>query len=119
MNGEDAYVYGIAYEHWMNFISNKLGEYYENTPGIKYDYKFKYLTSVCRSKMFLPPTGNATDEKIVNYLSEQKYAYLFNRFWNGTSIWIKLLFSLLAVIVLYSIYFTVKSKFKLFNRTHN
>lgn len=105
-------LYGIIYEHWMGFISNRLGVYYNDNPFIRFDFKFKYLQSVCQSKRFAPAVGQSNLEKVVEYTLNQEYTYLFNRFWNGTNIFVKLIFVLLFSIFIYMLYCTYQYSFK-------
>lgn len=105
-------LYGIVYEHWMGFIANRLGVYYENNPSIKFNFKYKYLQSVCQSKKFALAVGMSNSEKVTKYLLNQEYCYLFNRFWNGTGISVKLIFALLFSFFIYMLYCTYRYSFK-------
>jgi len=105
-------LYGIVYEHWMGFIANRLSVYYENNPSIRFNFKFKYLQSVCQSKKFTPAVGKSNLEKVVEYTLNQEFSYLFNRLWNGTGIFIKFIFILLSSIFTYMLYCTYQYSFK-------
>lgn len=80
----NARTYKIIYRHWMNFLSNHLGQYYETDSDIKYDFKFRYLIAFCQSKKYSPSLGDSMTEKVIANLLDHKWAYLLNRFWNGT-----------------------------------
>ncbi len=104
--------YKIIFRHWMNFVSNHLGKYYEANSSIKYDFKFRYLTAICQSKKFSPPLGDSNTEKVVTNLIDHKWAYLFNRFWNGTGLVFKLLASVGLMVTLYGFYCIFKTHSK-------
>lgn len=100
-------LFEMIYFHWLNFISNKLGGYYQEDSSIKYDYKFKYLVSTCKSKQFSPPIGNTNLEKVVNYMIDKQYSYLFFRFWNNTGLLFKIGLLMLFTLGFYSAYRTI------------
>lgn len=111
LDEKNAQLYRMIYRYWFNLVSNKLGQYAEENASIKYEFKFKYITAFCHSKMFSPPIGNSNGEKIINYFIEQNYAYLFNRFWHGTGIVYKIvglcgiLFLFYALWCIYKVHF--------------
>lgn len=94
-------VFRIVYRYWMNYISNQLGQYFEEDSGIKYDFKFRYLCAYCQSKKFSPPVGNSKMEKLAQYLTENQWVYIFNRFWYGTSVSAKFLAISVTLLTLY------------------
>jgi hypothetical protein len=108
----NARAYKIIYRHWMNFVSNHLGKYYEANSSIKYDFKFRYLTAICQSKKFSPPLGDSNTEKVVTNLIDQKWAYLFNRFWDGTGLVFKLLALIGLMVTLYGFFCIFKTHSK-------
>lgn len=105
---KNARLFKITHRHWLNFIANKAGEFYDKHPAIKHDFKFKYLVAGLKAKNYTPAIGNTQDEKVVNYFIESKYMYLFNRYWNGTGFLFKLAGMLLTFIVFYGFYCILK-----------
>lgn len=97
---------------WFNLISNKLGQFAETDPSIKYNIKFKYMVELCRARMFYPPIGNSNTEKVLNYFIEGKYSYLFQRLWFGTDIFFKLIILFGLSFCFYSLYCIYKINFK-------
>jgi len=112
LDDNNARIYKIIFRHWMNFISNRLGKYYEDNSAIKYDFKFRYLTAICQSKKYAPPLGDSKTEKVVTNLIDQKWAYMFNRFWNGTGPMFKLFVSLGLLVTLYGFFCIFKTHSK-------
>lgn len=112
LDDQNGRIYKIIFRHWMNFISNRLGKYYEDDSAIKYDFKFRYLTAICQSKKYAPPLGDSKTEKVVTNLIDSKWAYMFNRFWNGTGLKFKLLASLGLLLTLYGFFCIFKTHFK-------
>ncbi len=98
--------------YWFNFISNKLGQFAETDPSIKYNVKFKYMVELCRARMFYPPIGNSNTEKVLNYFIEGKYSYLFQRLWFGTDIFFKLIILFGLGFCFYSLYCIYKINFR-------
>ncbi len=112
MEKEDKALYGIVYTHWMNFITNQLNKHYEDKPSRKFDFKFKYLLASCQAKRFSSSIGKSKLEKVVQYVLEEKYGYLFNRFWNSTGLVAKLAFFLLCLLFCIMTYTTYEYLFK-------
>ncbi len=98
----------IVYRYWFNFITTRLNQYAEDSPTIKYDYKFRYLVSLCHSKQFSPPVGNTKVEKVFYNILDSNWAYLFNRFWNSTGPSIKFLVALLSLFQAYAFWCIIK-----------
>ena len=105
-------LYGVVHDHWMVFISNQLGKHYEREPSIRFSFKFKYLQSTCQSKKYAPAVGKSNLEKVVEYLLNEEYDYLFNRFWNSTGLFVKSLMILLFCFFTYMLYCTFQYSFK-------
>jgi hypothetical protein len=97
---------------WFNLISNKLGQFAETDPSIKYNVKFKYMVELCRARMFYPPIGNSNSEKVLNYFLEGKYSYLFQRLWYGTNIFFKFIILFGIGLCFYSLHCVYKVNFK-------
>jgi len=96
----------------MGFISSQLGRHYDNDSSVKFDFKFKYLQSICESKRFAPAVGMSNVEKVVEYTLGEEYDYLFNRFWNGTGVFIKGIIIILLFTFIYMLYCTYQYSFK-------
>ncbi len=92
----------ILKSFWFNKVSNKLSSVAKQSPRIKYDFKFRYLVSLCHSNMFSPSIGNSNFEKVIFYFIDSNYCYMFNRFWYSTGLEFKLGVALIAVFQLYS-----------------
>lgn len=98
----DARVFRIVSQHWINWIANRLSAYAEAESAIKYHFKFKYMVGVCQTKGFFPPLGNSNSEKVLNYFIEQRFGYLFHRFWHSTGWAFKALTGLGLALLLYA-----------------
>jgi len=92
--------YKVIYMYWMEYITNKLDEYYNEEPSIKYNYRFRYLVSRCHEKNYNPGFGCTNSEKVIIYIIDSKWSYLFNRFWYGTGVLFKMGCSLLIIVLL-------------------
>ena len=112
IDNQNGALYGIVYDHWMGFISSQLGRHYDNDSSVKFDFKFKYLQSICESKRFAPAVGMSNVEKVVEYTLGEEYDYLFNRFWNGTGVFIKGIIIILLFTFIYMLYCTYQYSFK-------
>lgn len=104
--------YRMVHRHWYNYVSNKLGQYHDSSPNLKYDYKFKYLVSACQSQNYPPDIRNSSTTKIIDNVVNSKWAYLFKRFWDGTGLLFKLMLSTIILFTFYSYYCVYKFKIK-------
>ena len=107
----NAKLFRVINMHWLNFIANKLRTYYDMKHNLKYDYKFKYLESVCRSKNYAPPIGNTDFEKVIFNLSESNFSYLFSKFWHDTGFIYKIIGFILVSITAYGYYCIIRVHF--------
>lgn len=106
---ENQTLYQVVDDYWMNSIANKLSDFCKKDYWIKYDYKFKYLSSRMEEKGFNTTIGFNDAEKVLNNIIENDYTYLINRFLTRTSFLIKVIFLLGIIITLYGYYCIFKS----------
>jgi hypothetical protein len=108
---KNAKLYRVIYKHWIQFVANKLRDYYDQEPSRKYDFKFQFLTGICQSKNLSPPIGNTNREKIMHHLIAKEYAYLFRKFWYDTGLIYKLVGFVFLVLTCYGYYRIFKKHF--------
>lgn len=108
----NAKLYRVIYKHWINFVSNKLRDYYDTDPKHKYDFKFQFLVSICQSKNLSPPIGNTNLEKIIHNLIIKDFSYLFSKFWYDTSFIYKTLGLIFMLVTVYGYICIVKTHLK-------
>jgi hypothetical protein len=94
----------VVSSYWMNFVSNNLSKLSEDNSSIKYKFKYKYLVSRCAQNLNQPNIKVSSTEKIINYTIEGRWGYLWDRFYNGTSIIPKILLFTLGFLTLFSFY---------------
>lgn len=99
------------YNHWMDFISTKLGEYYQSDENIKYDFMFKYLSKRCLEHSFVVTIGKNNYEKALDHFASRNFPYLLNRFWIATSLQFKLLILIILVITIVSYIIMIRQLF--------
>jgi hypothetical protein len=104
---EHAILFNSVYSYWLDMIANKLNTFYEHDRSLKYAPKFNYLATRCYEQKFSVPIDNSKFEKIVQYFSETQFAYLYNRFWNGTGFWVKTGILALILFTLYGYYLLI------------
>lgn len=109
---KNARLYRVINAHWLNYISNRLAIYFDNEPNLKYDFKFKYIESICRSKSYAPPIGNSDIEKIAINIFESKFSYLFSKFWFDTGFLFKLVALLIITTTTYGYFLILKTHLK-------
>ncbi len=111
--GERALIYSINSKNnriffkafgrfWLDNVSNSLTSLSETNPSIKYDQNFKILTDRCRQNKYAVDLNFTNSEKFINYLVDQKYGYIMNRVWIGTSPLFKLLLILAGIVTAYA-----------------
>ncbi len=77
--------YESIQSYWLNKVANTLTDISKENTGIKYNFKYRYLIQYCRERGFNIGGKVSKIEKIVIYFIDQKWSYLFARFWGGTS----------------------------------
>lgn len=104
-NSNENKIFFRAYgRFWLDTISNSLTAISEENPSIKYDENFKILTNRCSQNKFSVDLNYTNSEKLMNYLVNKRYAYIINRIWIGTSVWVKI-FLLVSIMVTTYAYF--------------
>jgi hypothetical protein len=104
-------LYRMVHRHWYNYFANKLSQYNDSDANLKYEFKFKYLLAMCQSKNYPPDIRNSSITKIIDNVVNNKWAYLFKRFWDGTGFLVKLLLSAAILFTFYSYYCVYKLHF--------
>ena len=94
---ENQYLFDITYEYWMRNISSYLGIYQSNESNLKYDYRFKYLTTNLSLEKYFVSFGFSKSQKLVNYLVEGRYMYIWNRIYKSTGIATKIILILMML----------------------
>ena len=91
INSRNQAFYHSVYDYWYNNVVNRLSNKVKYDNDFKYSFKYRYLKQRCEDKGYFIDSGNSNFEKIVFYLIDNKWSYLFNRAWNSTSIIVKIL----------------------------
>ncbi len=96
---------------WMDKITNNLNDFYKEDYWLKYDYKFKFISSCIEEQGYNTTVGFNDFEKVINNAIENKYSYIYDRFCTRTSTFQKtilflflLLFSIISIYGYYCIY---------------
>lgn len=97
-------LYQAIHDFWMNVITNNLTDLCKHDYWLKYDYKFKYLSSRLEEKGFNTTVGFNDAEKVLNNIIENNYSYLVDRFISRTSIFIKIFFLFAITLTIYGYY---------------
>lgn len=94
--------YQSIQSYWYNQVANTLTEMSKQNSDIKFRFKYRYLIQRCKEKGFIIGGKVSKTEKIVIYFVEQKWSYLFYRFWNGTSLLFKgIVFSAILINLIF------------------
>ena len=94
-------LYKSIYDYWMTFAVKNLDKYYKENSSTKYNFKFKYISNRCKEKKYTGAIGDNNFEKVIYSVIKKDWAYLFDRFWIGTSILYKGIIFLLVLLTLY------------------
>ena len=105
-------IFLIVHDGWMNQISNLLSKYFENNEDIKYQLKFKILRNYCQINNYTIPVGLKSSEKLVDYLIESKYSYIWGRIYHGTGFLFKFIIISIGLINLFCVFYSIKNIFK-------
>ena len=96
--------YNSIFISWTSFLQNKMTDYVKENNNIKYNSKFRYINDNLNFCGSIHKPQNSKSEKAIVYFFNSKWSYLFDRFWNATSVTFKLLFLLPLLITLYGYY---------------
>ena len=71
------------------YVAEKLTDIANNNKEIKSTFRFNYVAQRSRCLKYAPNISLDNTEKTIKYFSEGDFSYLWNRFWNGTSLFFK------------------------------
>lgn len=101
-------LYQVIDDYWLGKITNKLADYQKKDYWLKYDYKFKFISSCIEEQGYNTPIGFNDFEKVINNAIENKYSYIYDRFCTRTSTFLKtilfIVFLLFSTITIYGYY---------------
>lgn len=83
--------YSSIVDFWYNSTLNTIDSLAKNDNNIKFSFKYRYLLQKCNENGYYSNAGHSIIEKLVINIMENNWSYIFNRFWNGTSILYKFL----------------------------
>jgi hypothetical protein len=101
-------LYEALSQFWFQKISETLSNASKENNNIKKTDKFRYLITILGNYQYFPSVFVSDKEKVVKYIKENNWEYLFRRFYGGTSIWFKLLFFACPIILSFSIFYFIK-----------
>ena len=107
-------LYNSVYNYWISEVALRLDSLQREEANIKYSFRYKFLKEICSQSLRASnsnPDDNTT--KIVNYIIEKKWHYLYLRFCKGTSITYKTIAFSILLITLFGYYFLI---IKIYNR---
>jgi hypothetical protein len=82
MPGPNKELYAAIYQYWMSQFKNWLDGFSRQNPGLKYQFKFRFLAAKCDENRYGVAPKVTETEKIVNNIAESKWSYLYQRIWN-------------------------------------
>lgn len=74
---------------WLSRTNRLIQERVKTDPGYKYGFEYRFAAKMLAADRFYLSTGKTNWEKLIQYLSEKRYAYILNRLWYGTGFPIK------------------------------
>lgn len=107
-------LFRIVHKYWMNVISMSLSKFQGEKPDLKFDYTFKYLTTNISLEKYSMSYGFSKSQKIVNYLAEGRYMYIWNRIYKSTGWLTKFGLIILIFSTIFTYSFTIYKLFKKF-----
>jgi hypothetical protein len=117
LNTEKKYKYfylGVS-RFWLNKISNHLIELMSKEPDLRFDTKFRLLSSRCAQNGFQIPITNSSIEKVTEYLIKSRYSYVIERIWLRTSIPQKLVIAFILSLTIFSYFLLFQLFYKFIN----
>ncbi len=114
---ENENLYHVIDDFWMSKITNQLTDYCKEDYWLKYDYKFKFISSCIEKQGYNTTIGFNDFEKVINNAIENKYSYVYDRFCTRTNTFQKIIlllslfvFSIITIYGYYCIYKFHKKK---------
>jgi hypothetical protein len=108
-DSENEILYEAVYDYWMNEIALALGNMVKENESIRYSFKYRFLSEICRQdqKTIGAPLDGVT--KIINYVIEGKWYYLIvQRLWMGTHFTFKIVLIFIVITTLFSYFLLFK-----------
>ena len=102
------FLFEVTYEFWMSEISSLMYKYNGQDSKIRYDFRYKYLVTCLSMDKYYVSFGYSKKQKIIKYLTEGRYMYIWNRIYKSTS----LLTKSILVFLIFLTTFTYISTFK-------
>lgn len=95
--------------YWLSRTNRLILERVETDPDFKYSFEYRFAAKMMAADSFFLSTGKTNWEKLIQYLSEKRYAYILNRLWYGTGFLTKAaMIAALSVFVLLGAYLLKK-----------
>jgi hypothetical protein len=93
---------------WMDKITNNLNDFYKEDYWLKYDYKFKFISSCIEEQGYNTTVGFNDFEKVINNAIGNKYSYIYERFCTRTTtlqkFFLFLFLFLFSIVTIYGYY---------------
>jgi hypothetical protein len=105
-NNKHYFIYMGVYDRWFQKITQLLSNELELNSNLKYNNNFKIIAAQCKLEGYYIPQKLNSKEKLINYLVEGKFSYIWNRIWNNTNFITKIILLLFISGSIYSICFT-------------
>lgn len=104
--------YNSIYDYWYSYVVKELQQIIGENGNQKYAFKYRYLYQRCSNTGAEVIRGTSKFEKIILYIIDSKWSYLFERFWSGTGILFKLVFFSFLGLGIFISYQSIKCFFQ-------
>ena len=108
INKKNKYLFLGIYDRWMQKIVWTLTKELKNNNTIKYNNNFKIIAAQCKLEGYYVPQKKSSFEKVVDYLSDGRYTYIFKRLSSEINIYILIFLIIISAFNIFCIYFTLK-----------
>jgi len=105
------FLFYVTYEFWMSQISSLMYKYNGDNSKLRYDFRYKYLVTCLSMEKYFVSFGFSKKEKMINYLTEGRYMYIWNRIYKSTSLLTKLTLVFLIFLTIFTFIFSFKKIF--------
>jgi hypothetical protein len=109
---ESELLFATIHDYWLDFLAGKLKKLsaFNDT---KYLFKYRYLKERCIQANHGIGEPNDNGTKIINYIIEKRWYYLFvERLWRSTGIWFRIFIISIIILTSYSYYRLLFNLFK-------
>jgi len=109
IDNENDVLYASIRDFWMNKMADSLVAYSQNSPSIKYDFKFRFIKAKFSESGFDFGPKVTSFEKVLYNVIDSNWSHLLDASWSQATAFQKVLFLLIASSFVYAYFLLFKN----------